>query len=351
MFDIGLEISPDSMLVAYVNDQKSAKQKENKSISVAVLSERLNLLWEKQIELDVPASRFEYVQSLVGNDGVVYVLARNFIPANEREVLFKPFEYVVYKLHHTGVEKRALETDLENILVDMKMSLNEETGELSLAGFYQNKFVGPGIQGIFYFSGNMEKGFDSNSFFTFDDELLAWFNSSKALEKNSGISESFFIKDQIRHPNGDWSLIAEDSFIIAEEGDDDEFHSYDVLVIRFSPSGELKHVAHVPKFFNDDVQYATSYSFATNQNNIYLLFNYTKQKEEFAEGEEKCFICTYTDLVIINQDGKVESASQLVKSKPRDGKIFPFASATKNGAFLIVSKYLRNSTLGLITVE
>ena len=354
LFNLDLVLSPDSALIAYVNDQGKNKIGESKNISVAVFNERFGTLWKKEFELDVPGSKFEQLQTIVGNDGVIYILARNFVPIKERKNRVLPFEYVIYRLHHTGIQSKTVELNDKNILLDIRISLLSESGGLSIVGTYSDKSEREGIHGLFYTSGNLIKGFTDMAYSKFERELLEWYSTPEQVSKGSGLPLTFVIKEGRRHPNGDLSLVLEDSFEVVDEEDDDDiiYHSYDILVARFSNTGTLKNIAHLPKyFFGGGLRSSTSYSLSMNQDEIYILYNHTKRKGEFEEGEDKCFFCTYTEIVVINQNGRVASGTELIVSKVKDGRIHPLQSAVNNNAFLIVSKNVKNVTMGTIRLE
>ena len=128
----------------------------------------------------------------------------------------------------------------ESSFADARIFISKETGNVSIAGFYGDGLIGEGVQGIFNVQGNANEGFSPITFKKFDDELLGLFNSEKAITKGRGLPYTLEIREEVSHSNGDISLAAEINFV-EDVGDedcpDDEFHSYDILMPRFSPNG------------------------------------------------------------------------------------------------------------------
>ena len=352
---VDLEISPDSTQVALVDTSPFQKLNENKEIDIAVFDEELNVLWERKIELDVKLARLLRIQKAVANDGSIYVLVDILRKNKEREKNSAPSESRLYRVTPDEVQEIPLGLDNESFITDARIFISNETGQVSIAGFYASKLIGRGLQGIFHLGGNAKDGFGPISFQKFDKELLAFFNSDRALKKGAGLPNTFRINNTVSHVNGDISLVAEIDFV-QEDGDDecpeDEYHSYDIIVPRISAGGSLLSLAHIQKSFVSDKDASpNSYAMTSDQDNIYLLFNYSKTKFDFGPDEQKCYTCAYTDLAIINKNGELESRTEVTKTKAKDGFLHPRLARATDGTFLISAKDLKNNSIGLLRIE
>ena len=350
-----LELSSDSTVVALINESPFQKLKEKKEIDIAVFDEDLNVLWERKVELGIPANSFYGLQKAIANDGSVYILVDELRRLSERNKYTAPYKTRFFKITKDNVQEISLDISNESSIADARIVISRQTGDVSIAGFYADGLIGDGLQGVFYVTGNTEKGFGPFVFEKFDNELLGLFNSERAISKGRGLPYTFTIREEVLHMNGDMTLAAEINFVEDvgdEECPDEEFHSYDILMPRFSPDGSLVNMTYIQKSFVSDADGTpNSFALTSDEENIYLLFNYQKTKQDFGSDEQKCYSCAFTDLAIIDQQGDLVSRTEVAMTKAKDGFLLPKLSKANESTFLISAKDLKVNSVGLLRVE
>lgn len=350
-----LELSSDSTIVALINESPFQKLKEQKEIDIAVFDEDFNVLWERKVELGIQANRFYGLRKSVANDGSVYILVDELRRLSERNKYTAPYEAKFFRITQDNIQEIPLGLSKESSFADARIFISKETGNVSIAGFYADGLIGEGLQGVFHVQGNAKEGFRPITFEKFDDELLGLFNSERAISKGRGLPYTLSIREKLSHSNGDISLAAEINHVEDvgdEECPDEEFHSYDILMPRFSPNGSLVNMTYIQKSFVSDADGSpNSFALTSDDENIYLLFNYQKTKHDFGPDEQKCYSCAYTDLAIIDSNGDIVSRTEVAKTKAKDGFLLPKFAKVNGTTFLISAKDIKMNSIGLLSVE
>ena len=352
-----LVISDNKSLVGFTNVVDNLKKEGEESIKVALFDADMKLKWEKTQKFKYKDKSISILQTVIGNDGVVYVLGKIWDRQKNKKPKGLPkFDYKVFRI--TEQEMAEYPIDLGPTLAPTDAGLffpKSNENEFILAGFYTNANKKSGIQGVFYASGNMQEGIKNTKTTKFESEFLENLARKKDIEKDRGLRHSFDIDNFFELQDGSIGFIAEEDYVISHTSRDGNgntrtsytYYTNDIIIPRFGADGSLTNIEKVEKFFSSQAYGYTSYSVAVHDNQIFLLFNDHKSRADRKKMKGKRR-WTYTDLVVIDEEGYIATNKTLFNSNEIDLNFIPSMSDYYGNKFLVGSASMKKYSFGII---
>ena len=346
-----LEISPDSNRVSFVNTLDAKVKRNQAQFAVAVFDQNMNLIWDKIQKVPYPDQDLRLEQTLIDNDGSVYVLAKLFEYAPTITFFgigdgIPNYVYKVFKVTKDGLDEINLKLANNLHMVDAGIFLPQnEKDALLMGGFYTSNEKRSGLNGLFLARSNKETGAISSSIHVLEEEFLEGLISKRDLRKDRGLNSSFRIDDLLFFNDGSFSFIAEEYYITTSQSTDSygtlqtqTYYNTDQVVIpRFDKNGELLNIEKIEKTFRSSTKGATSYSLALANGKMFLMYSDFKNREERQELRKKNTRGgRYTDMTVIGQDGEIEFQETLFSSKDVDLVFLPSQSAFSSEQLIIL---------------
>lgn len=250
-------------------------KKGYEKFSYKMFTEKLELVWEKPIELPYKDKNFDVKTCRIDEEGNVYVLGT--VDVDKKTVQYKMFAYYFKK-------DRLEEVDISFAKAYAVASLrfNYYDNHIVLVGFYTNQKK-TGLQGMIYTKINaktLETVSEKNEPFSKKDLLK--FTTERMARKGKGASTSFSIDDIIVMPNGEIKVVAE-AFEIhvvttqTQHGSSTTYYYYymNIMVVNMDKDGKILWVSNVPKMqvSKNDGGIYSSYILGYDENNLYMVFN------------------------------------------------------------------------------
>ncbi len=363
--DFSYQKSPDEKYLL-IYSEASSRQVANETISLRVFNEKMELQWEKTIELPYPADRFVSQQLQVDNHGNVYVTGKEY--SEKRESRKKPnYKYHVIAYLNQGNEIRDYEVNLQGKFInDMQVSLTEN-GDIVGAGFYSD-VSGSQIKGSFFLSiDGQTKQIVKNSMLPFSFEFVTEGYSDgkkkraiKKKEKKARKGEEdsgpelaeFEFRELIMREDGGALVLAEQYFIRSHTRYDAQSKSYstyftyhyrDIIVVNINPDGTVAWNCRIPKNQNGGNSHYFSYTSMVYGDKIYLLFNdHPNNLAPNVEKERTSYTSSYKRenhlaLVEISSDGSFTKELLLKTPKKSPIPVMWKSLQTKDNEILLFS--------------
>jgi len=262
--------------------------RDNEKFSVAVYNLQLELLWAKDIELDILDRYFSLYRSDVTNDGDVYFIGKKTPERNKGERWVwgeSNEEFIVYRL--SGKDERVFEIDLGLDLVyvtNMGMELDFGNNTMAIAGFYSEQgYNRASMKGMFYITlDQAEANVVSTHLSPFSTEFLDEFMSTGRATRGAEIREDFVFRHFLHRPDGGAFVIAEDyeMQVVTTQTRNGTvtnyyYYYYDIIAFGISDKGEIEWSGHVPKrqFSKNDGGRASGYLPLVDGKQLHLIFN------------------------------------------------------------------------------
>ena len=355
-----LIVSQDKSHVAYSNILSSNDNKSNEEMVVAVFDADLNEVWKKNQTFEYLDKKIILEQTTVGNDGVVYILAKVFEKREKREKGLPTYDYKVFRITKDDMKEYAFVLGDDVAPVDAALYFPNNDSEFILAGFYTDADRKSGRKGMFYASGNAEQGIKSVELSKLDADFLNDIVSEKDLKKDRGLSNGYDIDNFFKYNDGSIGFIAEEDFVVTHTSMSDGkrvtyfvYHTNSIVIPRFSSTGKLLNIQKIPKQFASRSSYITSFSSAFIDDKIYLLFNDFKDRDERTDekGKKGRKGWRYTDMVVINKDGEIEFNETLFNSDELELEFIPDLSDYSSEKIIIGSGNGKKYSFGIIELR
>jgi hypothetical protein len=324
-------------------------------IKISVLDENLKVLWEKPFPLKV-SDRNIYIEQYVVNDkGEVFIAAKQWDSKESYKKGIPKYDYKVYKFTESGMEESTIKLDGDKAPWDAGLFPTPDGG-VNLGGFYTKTSTPKGSADGVFFSMVDESNKVKSSAYAFTDEFLEGLQTKKQDKKDQGITR-FSIDYLVRFPDGTYSFIAEKYYITTYTTTDSKgntttttiYHSDEIVIPRFSATGELLSMAKVEKTFSyRNTPIFTSYSFFIKDNSIVLVYNDFKTREERKSSGKGRAI--YTDICYVSENGDVK-IDNIFTSKDVEKYYVPGSSVDLgNGKHVVKAIKGKMYTYGVISL-
>jgi len=131
------------------------------------------------------------------------------------------------------------------------------------------------------------------------------------------------------------------------------FHTNDIILPRFSNTGELINIQKIEKSFTSSNSLNTSYNIALCNSKTYLIFNDFKDKSELKKmgGKKKKQKWKYADLVVIGENGDIEYNNTLFNSDEIDLEFIPAMSDYNSNTILLGSMSMKKYAFGTLQLD
>jgi hypothetical protein len=279
------EVSQDSSkFLAYHN--KPYDKYNNEKFSYKVFDNKLNLVWEKDLQLPYKDKFFSIKDYILDNDGNVYMRATIYPDRTKGEKKSnkeQTSKFVIVSYKHKTDKLSQFEVKLTGKWVkSISYDVNEDTKEVVVGGFYSDDKKMK-INGIFYLAMDLKSGeIKATSKKAFDSSFMTEMIGEKKAEKGKGLS-NFDFDYFLTKKDGGAYLIAEQYYITTHTYTDSNgntntrtvYHYNDVIVVSVGKTGDIEWVRKVPKNSAASSGYYLSYglNFNDNTNELNLFFN------------------------------------------------------------------------------
>ena len=344
-------VSMDDSHVGYSNVISSKDKKEPEKIAVAVFDADMKKVWSKMQKFKYTDKKIVIAQTVVSNDGVIYLLGKLFTKKKQKAKGLPRFDFKLFRITKESMDEFDIKLGKPNIApTDAGLFFpGDNTSEFIISGFYTDAEKRSGLKGMFFSTGDNSKGIDNVQIHDFDDEFLMGIASKKDIEKDRGLKTSFNIENLLSFSDGTVGFIAEQFFITTSTTRDSRgntrttytYHTNSLIIPRFTMDGELVSLQKIPKTFRSQSMANVSYTFALANNKTYLIFNDMKTRKERKDmkkedgGKKKKARYIYTDLIVLNNNGEIEYNETLFNSKELGLLFVPFMSDFDGDKFLI----------------
>lgn len=335
--------SEDGSHVGYTSILSSSDSKKNEQLAIAVFDENLDIKWKKIQRFRYKDKKIEITQSIVSNNGVVYVLAKVITPKSKKKGSLPRYDYKAFKITEEGMKEFNIKLGGTNIApLSLSLFLPDDEHEFVMSGIYTDAEKKSGVKGVFFASGDSETGINNTKTVKFDQEIIDLFATKKEKKKNRGINNNFKIENVVQHRDGTVSLVIEERYVTSTTTMDSKgrwdtdyvYHSNGIIIPRFTLDGELVKIQKIDKSFKSADYYDTSYSIAVYNNKIYLVYNDQKSRGERKEMKGKRG-WIYTDMVVVDENGDIEFEETIFNSKEIKMFFIPSLSDYSNDVLLI----------------
>ena len=370
-----LVTSLDDNRVAYTNIlSMKEKNKDEEEMVVAIFDAEMNLEWDKRQRFGYKDKKMVIKQTVVDKNGVVYVLAAISDRAKklggkdkkkrkdedgEKSRNLPQFHYSIFRITKDDMEEFKVKIGDDLAPVDIAMYFpDENTSEMIVSGFYTDAQRKSGIKGMFYASGNSDKGIVNIKINEFEEEFIKDLANKRALKKDRGITTNYSIDDFIQYSDGSIGFVAEEYYVTVHTYTDSQgrtkttytYHSNELLIPRFSAEGELMNIQKIKKHFSSSSPSIVSYSIALANDKIYLVFNDFKTKDEAKDMKGKRR-WRYTDLVVMSNDGEILYNETLFNSKEIDLTFIPGMSDYSGNVLILGSIGRKEYAFGTVELK
>ena len=306
-----IQCSPDSSLVVFAAQNFThIDEQEHLVITIKTYDENIAPNWGTTLKL--PYKRYEagLVRLLINNRGEVYALLAvdNRRGATPDASSFLPHRYELLKItEDTTLQLTPQLSDTTSIkYADLYLPPGDNQ-QLVLAGMYTDLDTRGNLKGAFHLTIDEDFSVASNQASAFTAALIKGVTDNTAADAYAGLNDRFTIQSFFRLSNGDHGFIAEETYTTQEQrivvpGSKTIFHSDKLLIILFSPNGELFKTAYVDKDHASESSGHTSFLAHVIDDQLILVFNDDKTRAERQELQlYGRFSAVPTDLVVLNK--------------------------------------------------
>jgi len=349
--------SSDKSHVVYTNVQSSIDQKSKEELSVAVFDANMNVVWKKTQQFDYQDKKLEIEQTVVGNDGVVYIIAKAFDKKKNKGL--PKYSFKAFRITAEGMQEYKISLGSGYSPTDAGIYFPNNSKDFIISGFYTMSGKNNAAMGTFYASGDSETGIKEVKKEKFNRSFLEGLNSKRQVEKNNGLRSGFSIKNFLQFADGSLGFIAEHSRSYETTSTDSEgrksrrtvFEANELIIPRFNSDGALSNIQKIDKSFSSGSPLASTYSIGLYDDKTYLVFNDHKSKSERKEMGQKKKKGVYTDLVVIDKNGDIAYNETLFNSNETDTYFFSYLTDYSDDTFLLGSVAGKKYSFGKLKMQ
>ncbi len=287
--DVRFLYAQDSSKIAIVAEA-SRKRKDFEAISIAIIDQNRNAIWNKDIELPYEEVMFNIEDYCINQQGDVFVIGYLFNEKPRTKVKGKPnYSYKILRYNADGSQKE-YDIKLADKFVSTLRAYAVGNDALVCTGFYNNRNH-YSIAGTFYASLDLTTNqFTKESYREFDSKLLENTLSEKELKQYKKREEKgkdvelpqYAFRNLVRRSDGGAILIGENYYVrvvttsTGRSRTTNYYYYYNnIFVANISPSGDIEWVTFIPKRQTtaNDGGYFSSFVFAVRKDKMYFIFN------------------------------------------------------------------------------
>lgn len=312
---ISMGVSFDSTKIMLYTDLRDKKD-EPESYYFKAMDQNLNLIWENTITLPYDSKKFEIQRYIIDNNANLHILGKVKRDRKEREKGEPGFYYTLFSYFYASKEMKEFTPDLGDSYASGIGIKPDKDGNIIATGFYSEKSENA-LRGVFYMEINPAgKSVLVQKVKDFDQDFLSLFYSEKKAAKGEELY-SYSIDHIEIDKDGNTVIVAEQYYVQTYTSTNSSgytttryVYNYNhILVVKFSPQGEVLWWAKVPKRQRGGDQTYFSYMYAMKDNTIYILYNEHKKnlenmdpKDMYTLGNPKDAI---TSMFAIDEAGKL----------------------------------------------
>ncbi len=365
---IGFIQSKDKNHFVYTHSISGKDENSEEQIGFAVFDADMNLVWDKIQKFNYTDNVLTIVQSAVSNNGEIYLLAQSTKQTNPSvSAGFPFFEYKIFRITKDNIDEFEVNIGEYISPADAILEISEDAiPKIILTGFYSDDDRKAGYRGLFYASGDGISGIENVKTHKFDKAFLEQILSEKDMEKGYGLSSNFSVKDVFTFSDGTFSFIAEEYYVTSSTSRSSvgnsvtsstsrtsvgnsvtttynygslptyKFHSYSIIIPRFTSEGELLNILELPKASIGSMD-ASSYVLSKYNDKLYFIFNGFKTDEE----RKKMKLGNryqYADLVVVNAKCEIEYSKPLFNNNDDIGLEFSRSISNYSNSKILIGR-------------
>jgi len=348
-----LIMSSDSSHIAFVNTIYKTDYRQKEIVSAIVFDSAMKELWRASFNHEFTREVFELENVRVLNNGTIKFLGKIQTKLRTsgkvisiREKKLPRYRYSLYNMDQYGITDQSIELDKKNAIVQAGIfQASNEKENFKVAGFYSNGEKQDRINGIFCSQSNSELELTQISTHEMKKEI--W----------KDLTFDFKINQMIEFDNGNFGFLAENNFVTSSVSYDNFntfnrgyrvnglnnnireyfYNSDEILFPVFSKDGTLKKLNILYKQYRSNSPVGGSYYFTKSNSASYLVFNDVKSNKEKKALDLKGRV--FTDLVIINSEGDIESQETISTDRETRYNYSPHLTGFENG-YLITGFFI-----------
>jgi hypothetical protein len=366
------DFSRDSTkLLIYANT--ALKKNEPEVFEMTVYDQDLKLVWSKEITLPYSESKFGVEDIEVDKYGNVYALCVHYLEKGETKRKGKPnYSYKVLGFYDQGQRMEEYDVAFGDLFItDLSIDVSPKN-DLICAGFYseKNSFS---IKGGIYLRINKEtKNLEKASVKEFNMDFLTM-GFSERQEKKAKKKEakgkgfelySYDMRDLIPRGDGGAVMLAEQYYVTVFCTRDQNgftrctyyYHYNDVVVVSFSPDGDVEWFTKVPKRQTSVNDYGYYSSFATfiNGDKLHLIYNehidnlpreQLNKLKNYSIGDSKGIVAIAT----IDTEGNLERKALVSNAEIGTIAIPKVCQQISKNEMILVAKRVKKNQLGILS--
>ena len=331
-----LVTSPDRSKVVFTSIDNERDRNEPDTVSLSVYDAGFNALWKKTYSLPYSEYDAQITRSVISNTGEVYLLAKITLRGSERRQTagLPPYRYELFKFTEDG-DVEQLDIDLPRNQAPQYTGLyvsNFADEPVVVAGMYTDSDRRSNLKGAFLIEIDETFAISNSNTAEFSSAFLEDLVSNRANKRDRGLDNDFIIKSFVRFEDGKLGFVAEETFITSITDNTPgavgttrtriQYHTNELAIVIFSPEGELVNMQKIDKDFNANTPLTTSFATAVFDDQLFIVYNDQKNRRERKAIRGKGGGGLFTDLTVIDGEGKIVYQESLFTSDATDRKAF-----------------------------
>ncbi|MEL7421739.1 MAG: hypothetical protein AAFN81_02055 [Bacteroidota bacterium] len=361
-----LVTSPDRSKAVFTNINVDRERNEPETVSLSVFDAGFNPLWNKTYSLPYNELDAQITRSVISNAGEVYLLVKIRIRGSERRQAagLPPYRYELFKFTADG-EVAQLDIDLPSNTAPQYTGLyvsNVPDEPVVVAGMYTDSDRRSNLKGAFLVEIDEDFEISSTNTSEFSSAFLENLVSNRANKRDQGLDNDFVIRSFVRFNDGKLGFVAEETFIttvidntagtIGTNRTRYIFHTNELVIVIFSPEGELVDMQKIDKEFSSSTPMTTSFATAVVDDQLFIVYNDQKNRRERKAIRGKGGGALFTDLTVIDGEGEIIYQESLFTSDATDRKAFiPRQSDYNNERMVLLARSAKFFQCGLLHFE
>ncbi len=335
---------------------------ENKSkadeIKITVFDENLKKVWKKTQKFPYRDKDLVIDDFLVSDEGKIFISTfyRDRRKKKDKEDDIQS-TFKIFKVTEGDFSEIAVTLKNKDKINEANLFLQPATNDVYLGGFYSEYGKKKRVSGVFFGKIDIHSEAVELATHKFSEEFMEGLATKKQIKKDKGVSYSFDILKWITFDDGSFSFIAEKLYTKTHQTYSNgqwrtyyTYHSDEIIIPRFNTQGDLIHIEKIEKNFGSRAIIERSFAYIPYDGKIYLVFNDYKKRAERKEVKNSGIKkgSRYTDICIINQDGKVEKRKTIFTNKEVDSFFVPSLSFSEGNKLVIGTRKMKKYKFGTL---
>ncbi|HEY8400301.1 MAG TPA: hypothetical protein VIK89_03510 [Cytophagaceae bacterium] len=337
--DYWFTTSKDTSKILCIKNLPNDKD-EPESFGIKVFDSKMQLLWEKSVELPYAEKLFDISKYIMSNEGHVYILGRLYEgKAKETRKGKVNYQYKIFAYNRDKSEKEITVSLGDKYITDLQMGISD-AGEFICSGFYSNMGT-HSIDGTYFLKIDPKNNkVLSRHAKEFPTDFLTQYvteKEAKKIEKQEQKGKDFELYEYdldelIVREDGGAYLIGEQYYVrvvtttysTGNGGYSTRttyyYNYHDIIVISFNRDGSIEWCEKVPKrqVSTNDGGFYSSYVRALYNDRLYFIFNdHIDNLQSWSTGKLKNYTAGQNGvvtLVSLTREGK-QNRTMLYKAK------------------------------------